>query len=102
MSSGKAKCVGSFKGTGAAQEIALDFTPRYVEIINMTDLEMAKKSEDMGILTGKEEGVSIDASGNITGLTTGEGIVLGRGKFTVGTDNSVNGSGDHLSFIAHE
>ncbi len=102
MSSGKAKCVGSFIGTGASKEIALDFIPRYVEIVNMSDLEMAKMSEGMGALSGKDGGISIDVAGAISGLAAAAGIILGERKFTVGTDNSVNGSGDHMAFIAHE
>ena len=102
MASGKVKCTGSFIGTGAAKEIALDFTPRHVEIVNVTDLEKAEMFEEMGNLSGKEEGVSTDVTGAITGLTTDAGIVLGHYKFTVGTDNSVNGLGDHLVWKATE
>ena len=102
MSSGHGKVSGSFEGSGAAKEINLNFTPRFVKVINMTDLEYGMKSDEMGSLSGKEEGVSVDADGTMTGLATNAGIVLDSNKFIVGTDNSVNGSGDHMAWFAHE
>lgn len=101
MASGTHKKVGTFIGTGVAKEISLDFTPRWVRLVNLTDLESAEKYADSDVAT-KEGGVSIDATGAMTALTAAQGITLGERKFTVGTDNSVNGAADHISYIAEE
>jgi len=101
MASGSHKKVGSFIGTGVAKDISLDFTPRYVRIVNMTDLESAEKFAESDIAT-KEGGVSVDVAGAMTALTASAGISLGERKFTVGTDNSCNGATDHLCYVAEE
>lgn len=102
MSSGELKKVGSFVGTGASKEIVLDFNPKYVKIVNMTTRDSAEKfayAEDALSAGGVKRPV---AGGAVVALTALTGIVLGERKFTVGTDASVNGSGNQLSFLAIE
>jgi hypothetical protein len=99
MSSGCHKKVGTFIGTGAAKVIALDFTPRYVRLLNLTDLASAEKYADSDVAT-KEGGVKRITAGDMSALTAAQGIVLGDHEFTVGTDAVCNGSGDHISYFA--
>lgn len=101
MSSGSHKKVGSFIGTGASKEIALDFTPRYVRLLNLTELSTAEKFADSD-LSGKEGGVKQLATGVISALTAAQGITLDKRKFVVGTDANVNGVGDLISYICEE
>jgi len=101
MSSGSHKKVGSFIGTGAALTIALDFTPRYVRLLNLTDLASAEKFADSD-LTGKEGGVKRILAGDMSALTAVQGITLGKRSFTVGTDAVCNGTGDHVSYVCEE
>lgn len=101
MASGCHKKVGSFIGTGAAKDIELDFTPRYVRLVNLTDLESAEKFADSDVAT-KEGGVKRVIAGTMSALTAAQGVTLGTRKFTVGTDNAVNGANDHISFVAEE
>jgi len=101
MGSGAHKKSGSFIGTGASKDIELDFSPKHVKVVNLTDLEWSEQFYEGGI-TGKEGGISCDVAGALTGLNAAEGIVLGERKFTVGTDNSANGTDDHMVFIAQE
>jgi hypothetical protein len=98
MSSGDLKKVGSFIGTGAAKEIELDFTPTYVKVVNMTTGLSAEKFAEAEIST-KEGGLEHDHD-TLTFLTAAQGITLGERKFTVGTAASVNGSTNHLVFLA--
>jgi len=101
MASGSHKKVGSFIGTGAAKEIPLDFTPRYVRLLNLTDLASAEKYAESDLAT-KEGGVKRITAGDMAALTAAEGVTLGERKFTVGTDAVCNGSGKHISFVAEE
>jgi len=101
MSSGSHKKVGSFIGTGAAKDIALDFTPRYVRLFNVTELSVAEKFADSDV-AGKEGGAKQLATGVISGLTAAQGITLDKRKFTVGTDANVNGLGDLIAYICEE
>jgi hypothetical protein len=101
MSSGSHKKVGSFIGTGADKVIALDFTPRYVRLVNLTDLASAEKFADSD-LAGKEGGVKRILAGDMSALTAAQGITLNKFGFTVGTDAVCNGSGDLISYVCEE
>ncbi len=102
MASGVLKKVGSFLGTGASKEIALDFTPTYVKIVNMTTRDSAEKFAEAEIALS-EGGIKRPvAGGAVVALTAAQGVILGERKFTVGTDAAVNGSTNHLSYLALE
>lgn len=101
MASGSHKKVGSFIGTGVAKDIPLDFTPRYVKVVNLTDMSSAEKFAESDVAT-KEGGLSTSALGAVAALTAAQGITLGERKFTVGTDNACNGATDHLCYVAEE
>jgi hypothetical protein len=102
MASGQLKKVGSFIGTGAAKDIELDFTPRYVKIVNMTTRDSAEKFAEADV-SGSEGGIKRPvAGGAVAALNAAAGITLGVRKFSVGTDAAVNGNGNHMSFLAIE
>jgi len=102
MASGAHKKVGSFIGTGAAKEIDLDFTPRYVKVVNMTTRDSAEKFAEAEV-SGSEGGIKRPVGGGaVTALAAAAGITLGERKFTVGTDAAVNGADNHMVFVAEE
>ena len=102
MSSGVLKTkVGSFMGTGAAQDIALDFNPRYVRTWNGDTMEAVEQHAENAV-TGKEGGYKSGADGVRAGLAAGAGIVLGTRKFTVGTDAGCNKASKVVFFEAVE
>ena len=102
MASGEKKKQGSFIGTGAAKEIALDFTPRYVKVFNTETFDCAEQFEEMDQAAAKAGGIYRGQAGAAGGLTAVQGITLGERKFTVGTADSVNKSGSHMVWLAIE
>lgn len=102
MSSGVLKMkAGTFIGTGAAQDIKLNFNPTFVHIINTDDLSECMNHINNDVST-KEGGFKRVAAGTRTALAAAAGITLGDNKFSVGTDASCNASGKKMLYVAYE
>lgn len=102
MSSGVSRtAVGAYVGTGALLRIEkekVDFRPRHVKIYRVGTPDLAEWVEEMDddsmLLTTGSTGVRTEvATQAITPLLTG---------FSVGTNASINTSGDTYRYVAHE
>lgn len=89
---------GKFIGTGASLDVALNFTPRMVEIWSATENAVNFKNEQMvGV-----EFLQLDANAGTVAKVTSNGITLGTRKFTVGTDAKINTSASEYYWKAFE
>lgn len=93
---------GSYEGTGAAQNIYLDkvgFKPKRVTIYRIdTAQDLAEHVEGMADASFLK---TAGATG-VRSLVTTQGVTLSSTGFSVGTDASINNSGDTYRYFAEE
>lgn len=79
-------------GTGAAINVCLGFTPRYVRLWNMTqaDFAIAEWTPQMGLVTAMDEGMYELLTGATT-LMTGNGIKAYTGGDVIMYDKTTSG-----------
>lgn len=95
--------IGSYTGTGAAQDIELGFAPEVVQIFNATDFNL------IGVwFTGMSDGTAIDIAAAVApntadGISAYAGVSGATGEgFTVGTDFSVSGKTYRFVALANQ
>jgi len=95
---------GTVTGTGAAINVVLGFTPRYVEVVNVASggLVTAKWFQGMAAASAVKQ-----AAAGTTSVITSNGISEYAGSagveskgFTIGADTDLNVSGEAMYYIA--
>ncbi len=105
---GTRMAIGTLPGTGAEIEVALDFEPRKVEILNVDGLASGVWTDTMpadSVLKQITAGtMTFETSGGITRVEQQElddGASPARG-FLIGADADLNASAEDIHWVAYE
>lgn len=86
QSGGRANiATGTFTGAGAAVDVELGFTPRYIELINVTDAIIQKHIE--GMPSGS---VLNTTAAGANSIDTGSLLLIDTNGFTVGAGAAIS------------
>ncbi len=97
MGSGTQTKTGQYVGDAAARDIPLPFNPAYVRIVSVTENAITEQTEELA--DGESLQTTIAASIAVLGS---QGITLGVGKFSIGTDAKINTAASNYVWIAIE
>lgn len=94
--------VGTVTGTGAALNVELGFSPKYVKVVNVTDPTVFEWFEGMADASAIKttDAVAMTAI-STNGITPYAGSTTASKGFTIGADADLNASGETLHYIAY-